>query len=610
MKLRKPYFTLLFLISVSQTLASSTNFSNPDSLFNLADQYFEHNDTTRGFQLLDSMLQLYSSEDTMVSDILNEYGYYYYLMGSSNQSLHYYQRSLALEQAMSDTVRIIGRLKNIGMTYWDMGRNQSALNHYLEALKLAQLLNRPQSIASVNNSLAVLMYEMEQYDKAKEYYEVALKEWTHLKDTLRLSYVYNNIGQVYYDQADYDSALLFYQQALHWKRQIDQSRTLPTTLYNLGNTYLSLQHLDTASYYLKESYRIAQQYDMKGAMASASNSLGELYLSSEQISTARSYLDTTKILLNQLDSRSIRLEYFRLEALYHEKTDQTARALSYQKQWAALRDSLFNEERLKVMETQAEYTLHQEEQARENAELRASIAQAESEQHQRYTLAALSGGAILTVISIVLFRLYNLNRRMKDRNADLVREVHHRVKNNLHSISSLLSLQSRRLEDDGAKKAMSETQLRIQSMGLIHRRLYGNQLTDVNMREYLEELIPQVLDSFGCKADLQLSLDDVMLDVDQAVPVGLITNEVISNACKYAFPDHTQPTLKVTFQPASAQSYLLVIQDNGPGIDLDKCNGSKTFGTKLIHLQTDQLGGKADYQIQDGTLFQLTFPRK
>lgn len=614
MQLQLLYSSLIILINIVQntTIISSNETRPADSLYMQAKQYFDQGDTIQAFQYLESALQQYSALNDTVkqSNTLNQFGYSHYQLGNFKRSIHYYQRSLALEQAISDTATIIGRLKNIGMAYWAMGRNQSALEHYLEASTLAQLLQRPQTIASVNNSLAALMYKMEQYDKAQKYYQSALGEWTKLKDTLRLSYVYNNIGQVYYDQGQYDSALLFYQQSLQWKKQINRPRILPTTLYNLGNTYLSLQRIDSAANYLKESYRIAQQYDIKGAVASASNSLGELYIMTEKLPLARLYLDTSNILLNQLDSRSIRLEYFRLEAVYHERKEEPAPALAYQKQWAGLRDSLFNEERLKVIEAQAEYTLQQEEQARENAELRATVAQAESQRHQRYTLSALSGGALLTVVSIILFRLYRSNRRMKDRNADLVREVHHRVKNNLHSISSLLSLQSRRLEDEGAKKAMGETQMRIQSMALIHRRLYGNQLTDVNMSDYLKELTPQVLDSFGCKAELQLSMEDIMLDVDQAVPVGLVTNEVISNACKYAFPDHTAPMLKVAFQQVSFESYQLTIHDNGPGIDSEKIKDSKTFGTKLIYLQAAQLNGKINYQNQNGTWFQLSFPKK
>ncbi|MEM9674904.1 MAG: tetratricopeptide repeat protein [Bacteroidota bacterium] len=496
------------------------------------------------------------------------------------------------------------------MTYKAMGLPQHAFDQYLEALNLSKELQRPQSIATVSNSIGLLQYELEQYEKAQEYYQVALKEWIYLKDTLRLAFVHNNIGQLYYDQGKYDSALLFYRQALRWKKQINKPRTLPTTLYNLGNTHLSLEQIDSAVNYLQESYTIAHKYDMSQAMASASNSLAELYMTDDRPSLARSYLDTTRILLNQLDSRNIRLDYLRLEALYYEKLAQPATALSYHKQWATLRDSLFNDERLKVIEAQAEYTLQQEAQARENAELRATIAQAKSERQQRYTLVSMLAGGLLSVISVVLFRLYRSNRKMKERNAGLVREVHHRVKNNLHSISSLLSLQSRRLEDENAKKAMNETQLRIQSMALIHRRLYGKQLTEVNMQNYLKELVPQVLDSFGCKAEIHLTLEDIMLDVDQAVPIGLITNEVISNACKYAFPDHPNPGLQVSLQQPSPEAYQLTIHDNGPGFSTEKVQDSRTFGTKLIQLQVAQLSGKSDYSNQSGTLFRLSIPKK
>lgn len=281
-------------------------------------------------------------------------------------------------------------------------------------------------------------------------------------------------------------------------------------------------------------------------------------------------------------------------------------ALRYHQQWAALRDSIFNEERLQVIEAQAETELQEETQARQQAEQQQQLAELESALQKRYTLAAVAGGLLFGLLSLAFYRLNRVNKRISERNALLVREQHHRVKNNLHVISGLLSLQSRRLGDDAARQAMSESQGRIQSMALIHQGLYGQHLTEVNMRNYLRELVTQVVESYGYAVALTFDLEDVTLDVDRAAPVGLIVNEVVSNAGKYAFPHAPQPQLHVSFHKSSSR-YQLTIQDNGPGIDPAASARSDSFGMKLIHLQARQLRGSARFHRQGGTLFDLDF---
>ncbi|MFD2936407.1 sensor histidine kinase [Spirosoma flavum] len=216
-------------------------------------------------------------------------------------------------------------------------------------------------------------------------------------------------------------------------------------------------------------------------------------------------------------------------------------------------------------------------------------------------------------MSIVFFRLYRKNQCIGATNAELVKEQNHRVKNNLQIVSSLLSLQANRLTDESAKNAVAEGQLRVEAMAILHRQLYdGDQLAMINPAEFIPELVDMVLQTFGyTHVRLVYDIDAFVLPADSALPVSLILNELTTNACKYAFPDHPDPVFHVSCRQKKNQIDLLVA-DNGPGMlpqfPIDaRSTSSTSFGMRLIQMQVDQLRGMYTFAKQTGTVFTLTF---
>ncbi|MVM39019.1 hypothetical protein GO730_18165 [Spirosoma sp. HMF3257] len=223
-------------------------------------------------------------------------------------------------------------------------------------------------------------------------------------------------------------------------------------------------------------------------------------------------------------------------------------------------------------------------------------------------------------MSVVFFRLSRKNQRISHRNVELIKEQNHRVKNNLQVVSSLLSLQAKRLTDEAAKKAVEESRLRVQSMAIIHRKLYdGDKLAVVNLDEFIQELVNGVLKSFGYPfATVQYAIDTNSLSADKAIPLGLILNELITNACKYAFPQNENPHLTVRCYAQHAKLYLQVT-DNGPGLEVPVIQTddlydpqTKSFGMSLIQAQVMQLNGTYQFSSADktestGTTFTMEF---
>lgn len=175
-------------------------------------------------------------------------------------------------------------------------------------------------------------------------------------------------------------------------------------------------------------------------------------------------------------------------------------------------------------------------------------------------------------------------------------EIHHRVKNNLQIIHSLLEMQSRRIDDPTVREALEGSRNRVRSMSLIHQTLYQSQdFERVDFRSFLELLLPMLMESSAGSAgqiNLSIAAEQVSMPIDIAIPCGLIVNELVTNALKHAFPDARGGTIQVLLRPDTDGMTVLSVGDDGvPLADGLDANGNQTLGLKLVHLLADQVGG-------------------
>lgn len=214
-----------------------------------------------------------------------------------------------------------------------------------------------------------------------------------------------------------------------------------------------------------------------------------------------------------------------------------------------------------------------------------------------------------------MLQLRERNKELEDAKRKielLIKEIHHRVKNNLAMIASLLSLQSNSLEDPAAKSAFENTRDRIRSMELIHEKIYhSDYLSHIDAPGYFKTIITQLNSAYGSPQkpiDINANVDDVSLPLDCAIPCGIILNELLTNALKHSAPDGGKGEVIVEFHKKNKR-FVLSVGDNGVGlpahVDLKK---SKTLGLRLIDALTRQLKGEINLERSKGTLFQVTFP--
>ncbi len=194
-----------------------------------------------------------------------------------------------------------------------------------------------------------------------------------------------------------------------------------------------------------------------------------------------------------------------------------------------------------------------------------------------------------------------------EKNKILLRELNHRVKNNLQVVSSLLNLQSHSIADEKARAAIIESKNRLLSMVLIHQRLYHNEnATQIFMPDYLRDLAENIEFTYSAESKNDLityAIDPIFLSVEHAIPLGLICNEIITNFFKHVAP---KPSASLCIQfTATDNGFLLLARDNGHGFDVNNVDGS--FGIKLIHSLIKQLGGTSALTFSPGTNWEISF---
>ncbi|MBD1936981.1 PAS domain S-box protein [Microcoleus sp. FACHB-68] len=194
----------------------------------------------------------------------------------------------------------------------------------------------------------------------------------------------------------------------------------------------------------------------------------------------------------------------------------------------------------------------------------------------------------------------------------LLKEIHHRVKNNLQIISSLLKLQSSYLKDPEAQALFKDSYNRVRSMALIHEKLYrSSDLAKIDLADYIRNLLGNLFSSYGISSqaiELKLKVDNISLDVDTAIPCGLIINELVSNSIKYAFTSDLGGKICVEFSLNKANDYILLVSDNGVGLPSDfDLEQTDSLGLQLVFNLAEQLGGTINLKTDRGTEFQIQF---
>ncbi|WP_298507918.1 sensor histidine kinase [uncultured Kordia sp.] len=388
--------------------------------------------------------------------------------------------------------------------------------------------------------------------------------------------------------------------------------------------------LDSAYYYLEAASKVQLGRRGKRFHGYLNQIKGDFWATKENPANAIKYFEKAYNIWDELNV--LKDKQYTAKALSHfyNEINQPRAAYKYLETYAAIKDSAFsrqNVEEIKELELTYEFEKQQYKDSIQNAETLAvlDLQQKNELQQERHVQQILLG---LFVLALALggFAYYAYQRKKKtskvldEKNKIiekalqekqlLLKEVHHRVKNNFQIVSSLLELQTKGIEDEKALNLANEGKNRVKSMALIHQKLYQNDTGLINFDEYIQTLVKELSYMYASekKVKTNISTENMQFDVDTAIPLGLIVNELITNAYKYAFEAAKDNELNISINKVNEDEYKLVVADNGKGlddaIDLAKV---KSLGLRLVRRLTKQLQGNFLLNNEDGASFEITF---
>lgn len=484
-------------------------------------------------------------------------------------------------------------------------------------------------LCNLYNRLGGTYYNNEEYSKAGEYWSTTLHLAKANKQVSLEFSALNNIGELHTRNGEDSIALELFLQARSLKPLIQDSFKLATVSSNLASTYLNLKQLDSALHFIDFSLNLAHHIGSEFIEVLQYLNYGSYYKQLEQTSKALHFYHQALALA--IDSKQLpyQLESYQAISQLFEQSRQLDSALYYQKKWTKLyQQSIQYRKKKLALEIEAHYLISEKEQELVFLKEKTTIERQNATLKQGNQRLLIIGLSIIWGITLLVLRLRrNHNQRLKaslkqidqqNKEKDtLLKEIHHRVKNNLQVITSLLSLQSYQIKDDTTRSLFHQSQYRINSMAMIHEMLYqSDKLSSINYSDYLGQLIDKLLSSIkGNQHQVQTNLalpKDLYLNIDTAIPLGLLINEIVTNALKYGIPKDEKGILSLKITPLKDDpkgEFRLEIGDNGTGFE-ETSHPKKTqsLGLRLIKKLARQLEGSIDRDYsQNGTHYVIYF---
>lgn len=510
------------------------------------------------------------------------------------------------------------------------GMYAKAVDLNLEVIKCFDSIGNDAELANNLNILADIYKELggekktiEHLEKGVELTREAERVSLKISNYVELAYSLNERGIIFRGMSEInnrsdlmDSAFLLFQQAIQIAADHPEAaETLPKLYNNISQVYNEHYHnYPKALEYLQKAVAINSVNNKTNSLSFNYGNISEVYMNMGDLAKARDYALKTLAISSLLNAPHRMQNAYSQLTRVNKALGRYDSALFYKEKFIEINDSLTNLDRSKqIADAQTKYETAEKES-------RITLLSSNIRLKNRQFYGALAGAVLLAAMIGMMWSQNRKLARQKSRIAEqserlqwMMKELHHRVKNNLQIVSSLLNLQSNRLRDEESATALKESQLRVQAMSLLHQRLYQvEDVSMVNFRSYINDLVETLMRSYGYETDdfdLRIRIEEEFMDVDTAMPMGLLVNEIITNSFKYAYPHTQRPLLSIDMH-ASGDKLDLSIRDNGPGI---RMNGTVTpggFGKKLIDALSKQLKAKYTVHNEEGAVYKFQLPFK
>jgi two-component sensor histidine kinase len=529
----------------------------------------------------------------------------------------------------SDSAEIIKGLQVRTTIFFEEDKYEETVASAQKLFRLSHRHDDTQGQISGLSFMALVLSAQNKPLEAIEIYQQAIDICHQTGDSTRLAAMYNNLAGAYLKAHDFDKSIAYYELTKTMDEKDNFTWGIFNSYHNIGNVYIWKEDFKKAYLNLKKAYDLQIEIGSTQELNMTAYKLGYVMAKTGKVAEGISMLEHSLEIAHNNNYRAYEEQAQKYLSEIFADQQEFAKALHYYREYKSTSDSIWLDQlNAKTDELQIQYATAEREAHIAGLNSENKLKDLQLRQASKTRINLMIGLFLLALVAVLIWRnswiRMKANRSLAQKNkiiADslqekdiLLREIHHRVKNNLQIISSLLSLQSRSIEDTAVKDAMKAGQDRVRSMALIHQNLYQEgDLIGVDAKNYITSLTSSLWHSYNIETDrisLITEIDPVKLDVDIMIPMGLILNELISNSLKYAFRDGRPGSVQVSLKEEK-EKLQLVVKDNGLGFNQKSPSlQKKTMGMKLINAFTQKLHGEIQIKSSDGTEIVLLIPHK
>lgn len=538
----------------------------------------------------------------------------YAINGQFKEAIFYFQQSLKYAAEIKDSIDICLYYYRAGRISYNIHEIDKGTAYMMQSLRLAEL--QQDTFLCMHISFTIYREGLMEEGKYRE----------GLDKTLELLKKYPNTAK--------------------------NDNTLNLDILNgLANCYFHLKQYSLAEKYYLQAMNVAEHEQGVGLplhKIPIYTDIGRLYMQQQKVDEAAQYFQKALMLSEEIKSfpniKKIQLELFKLDSTGGNYLS----AIKHYQLYKTATDSMFNESKSKqIEELEIQYQAQQKEEELKLLTNQSKLQQTAISRGKSLRNAIIAGAVLLFLLLFIVFNRYQVKQKAnkllqakqekinlqnqsleklveeeqkliieKDKLLSdkewLMKEIHHRVKNNLQIVMSLLNSQSAYLKDPAALEAIKESQHRVHAISLIHQKLYQSEknVAVIDMEVYIKEVTEYLADNLDTShcINFKLFIQSIELDVAQAVPLGLIINEAVTNAVKYAFPDGSNGDIEINLQQSPTTGILLAIQDNGTGLPANfSWEQTQTLGMSLMKGLCKQLDGQFEIINNGGITVQVKF---
>jgi two-component sensor histidine kinase/Tfp pilus assembly protein PilF len=582
------------------------------------------------FQILELIFPYVSasSDEKIKAEYLNERGAVLTNLGRYDEAILYLELAKTKYVALNMETGIASVNNNWGHALFKKGDYEEALKLFVEAEETYLRIGNIEDAIATQQAQAAVFLELGNYSTSLKLFRKAEESAMEIDDEVGLLTIRLNMGSVYYYTGSLDTAAFYYQMA--GAEAEKQGRyTIQIAAYsNLASVYFQMHRFDESIELDEKALKIVREKGDRGMEISLLNNLAGSYATINDYTKANQVLDEALILCDVINSPRNKLVVIKTKAdiLYH--SGKGKEAYEWLLQHVHLKDSMTTaESQIKMAELEAEHNEFKNEQQIKELEKDQIISGKELElskaSEQKFIYLVVAIGAVLIIIAIALIVNFRKNKELQSKNVlieenlkekeMLLMEVHHRVKNNLQMIYSILNMQTKDASEESAA-LLHENKDRIRSISIIHEKLYMNEdITNANLNELFSEIAGNAskTSKHHASTEIAVSCDSIKLDMDTLISLGILVNELVTNSLKYAFQNSESGNkIQINLRQINDTQINLVVADNGPGFPATfDLNHTTSFGFRMIQTLCKKLKGTISVENKNGAAVTIAISR-